>query len=1239
MKTSGKIGAGIITMILLGSMLILPMMSALPLNIQSKETKLSFAESILEEKQFIIDEKEMPADLERYEGDHVIVPNDELDTQQALISNQNDIGYNVDAGNKIVGSLNIYIGEPIDDKPGRGRTGTLEPDNNDDQDWYRFMVCEGQTIQTSVASSQGYTAELYDINAEAIGTSYTAQETGMYFVKVYANEGAGNGAYTLNLALSGQNDAGTGDDAGDSYSGATTISPGSYVGYMDSTDVEDWYKFQVNSNQGIFVHVEPLEKSDYDIHLYNPSGELVHSAQYYGEDDLEFPADASGTWTIKLDIFPGWDTSKYPEDYFLYGSGPYELEITLGGTAQVPEEPNDQPEIIPVAQTFIVNDDPTSTKDEYGYLAAVPAANFVENGQRYVSPIVYQGVDTITNWYGTVDDTTQYLLDDWDTYLSRHGSVAEEYIVDPDPVKAASTIATTHWSTASTAVLAMDGSTLQDTAEIILEQTSTLHSSTEMTSVSPTQLRDIGTLYAYPLYLGNSWGAIGIHGLGENFGGDVGVITSRYESLMSDWWPYGPDYESGNDTDIYFPIIHAGIWMPFTTITNNLEEMKIFKVPGDRFSLSVGDTDSSLSVTVTTDEPSYLRVYLIDPDGNIRRPSIPHWNGGEINPIHYWNGGHWEEIGSDDWRSLIPVADTTHTVEVHHPMAGKWTAIVVPQSVDTADVSVSYQIKGELRKHNPERIATALSAANAAVIASAIHAPLLYVTSDTIPGETSAALNQLGVSEIIFVNIDDVSSASPSGTVTTYQTMQEVVDAIQVMETSENYITITSLATGDGYFAPAGMIAAYHTSPVLSIGEAPTAYDTIDKLVTWEEYAGDYYHGCRSTGHLPLMDHPFNLGEFIRSVLQGEFPHPGFDLMLRWYSKIYDDMYSLIQTYGLDADGKEAFMFVSPRDTDIRSHICRVLMGNNSFAGQIPVETTAFSSALICRNILYPALIYANPGRDVTSTVIMNHWEGYDWTTNDGQTHTSVVTKKLKEYFSSHGRFFDGHTIWDNILEQYNEGASVIYHTSHGTGGSGICCMYRNVQEQFPPMELNHENLRDFDWWDSWRAYYYDNMKTSTPREEGRVWFNSEEPNLYDIVHFKWCDQLFENLHSQINLWQSCTTGAHFGPMIYLEHGAVLWYGNANTGRSPQSDMFDYWWFEDFLVKGLPIGEAHSKYVWLHDRDYTTGDPTSIYGVSSMDLGDRYGDGEGLVNTWVIFGDPLLQIYSPQWTEPVPQTL
>ncbi|MFE3845605.1 hypothetical protein ACFL1L_01930 [Thermoplasmatota archaeon] len=1181
------------------------------------------------------------------ENDPYILPEDYLDNikQTTLDDFVNDMGYNTDAGNRLQRSLSIYPGERIDNTPGRTMTGDLDPDIGDTEDWYKFYACEGQGIQVSIAASQSYDIELQNTEGIAVGKTYAADATGVYFAKVFANEGASVGSYTISVSINGQNDANTGSDSGDDINSATSISEGEYVGYMDINDVEDWYSFSVNSGQGISFYIEPMDKTDYDLHLYDPDGIHVHSEQYYGEDTMEYPADKTGNWKIKIDMFPGWDEDKWPDNYFLYGSGPYEFSLDIGGSFEMPSDPLPQPDIVPIAKTIIINDDPDSNKDEYGYIAAVPASNYIDAGQRYASPIIYNGVDDLTNWFGTIDDTTQYLIDDWTTYLDRHSLTADEYVLDDDPIQAAADIAQKYWENSNTAVLTCDGSEFTDDINAIIDDDFSFSSSPDISTYTADELKEFNGVPAMPMYIGSQWGVIHMIARGEGFGGDTGLLTPRYEEVGFDNWPHPYD-ALGPDYDTWYPISEPGVWIPELTDDSGLEELEIILYPGDRYNIPVDTTECSIEVNVHTDQEDYLIAYLIDPLGNVRRPTLPEWNGGEIKPLHWWNGGHWEH-NFDEYRYWIVDPHTDFSFDMHYPMTGDWSLIIVPYFDHPdlyAEFDGEYHLTANIRNHNPDRVNAGISAANAAVIASSKHAPLLYVAKDSIPTETANALSSLGVNEIIFVNLNDVSSASPTGTVTEYNTMQEIVDTIKDNTFSENYITITSTGTGDGFFAPSAMIAAYHTSPVLNINEAAEGYDLIDKLVKWEEIAGaaDFYHGCRTMGHLPSMLEPTNIQnppsliDLIVYFLTNnqELPPIGLDLKLQWYSGVYQSIYSMIDSYGLDLNGKEGYMFVAPRDTDIASHMSRVFMGNNSYAGHIMFDTPAMDAAQISRSILYPAIIFANNGRDVTSAVMMNHWEDNPWTTNDGVQHNNEVTRRVKQYYSSLGRTFEGHTIWDNLLERSNEGASVVWHCSHGTGGSALCMMYENVEEQFPLAELTHEHLKDFDWWDAWRAYYYDDSTTKTPRNNGRVWFNAvDDPynNLYDPIHFKWVDQLFENLHSQINLWMSCTTSHNFGPEIYLEHGCVLYYGNSNTGRSPQTDFQDSTWFEDFLVNGRSIGEAQTEILWNFDRDYTTLDPTSIYGESTTTDG-------GLVNTWVIFGDPALQLYNPTWYEPTPIT-
>jgi len=101
---------------------------------------------------------------------------------------------------------------------------------------------------------------------------------------------------------------------------------------------------------------------------------------------------------------------------------------------------------------------------------------------------------------------------------------------------------------------------------------------------------------------------------------------------------------------------------------------------------------------------------------------------------------------------------------------------------------------------------------------------------------------------------------------------------------------------------------------------------------------------------------------------------------------------------------EEAYMFVAPRDTDIRDPISHAMTGNMSYAGHIPTETPAFSSAVVVRAILYPAIIYSNPGRDVTTSQLMNYPDGYTWRANDGNGYPNLASRELKEIFSSKGR-------------------------------------------------------------------------------------------------------------------------------------------------------------------------------------------------------------------------------------------
>jgi len=152
----------------------------------------------------------------------------------------------------------------------------------------------------------------------------TASEYGYFYIKVY--QYSGSGIYSMTVTVTGgttQNDMGTGTDAGNSLSAATTIPAGTGTGYLDSTDTDDYYKVDVSSGQTIEVSLTPPSGSDFDLELYDPGQFWIASSTLGGSqtDTVTQTATSSGYFYIHV--------------YQWSGSGIYSLTVTVaGGTTQ-----------------------------------------------------------------------------------------------------------------------------------------------------------------------------------------------------------------------------------------------------------------------------------------------------------------------------------------------------------------------------------------------------------------------------------------------------------------------------------------------------------------------------------------------------------------------------------------------------------------------------------------------------------------------------------------------------------------------------------------------------------------------------------------------------------------------------------------------------------------------------------------------------------------------------------------
>jgi hypothetical protein len=223
---------------------------------------------------------------------------------------QNDMGTGTDAGNSLGAATTIQAG-----------SGTGYLDSTDTDDYYKVSVSSGQTISVSMTPPSGsdFDLKLYDPNQSQVASSslggsqtdtvtYTAIFSGYYYICV--NLWSGSSIYSMTVTVTGgttQNDANSGQDAGNSFAQALAIGAGSYTGFVDSTDTDDYYKVNLSSGQTIEVYLTPPSGSDFDLYLYDPNQTLLDSSTLSGSqtDTVSYVAITSGGYYVRVKRWSG----------------------------------------------------------------------------------------------------------------------------------------------------------------------------------------------------------------------------------------------------------------------------------------------------------------------------------------------------------------------------------------------------------------------------------------------------------------------------------------------------------------------------------------------------------------------------------------------------------------------------------------------------------------------------------------------------------------------------------------------------------------------------------------------------------------------------------------------------------------------------------------------------------------------------------------------------------------------
>jgi len=283
-------------------------------------------------------------------------------------------------------------------------------------------------------------------------------------------------------------------------------------------------------------------------------------------------------------------------------------------------------------------------------------------------------------------------------------------------------------------------------------------------------------------------------------------------------------------------------------------------------------------------------------------------------------------------------------------------------SLDDVSISTEFTIEYNWQQNfTREESECFVSATNGAVLASALNAPLLYMSPSEITDATKDVLYKLGVENIYLVNIgnrlsDDMQQELDAIALVTaeYQEPKAIYDAIRDTTGGDDIIFTTIDSWTYWYVAemkpageypaalfvgPATYIAAQHGSPVLIVDQHPRLSQAI-------AYHTDFWN---------------------KHANQRVFFEPAAGSMVLSGMQVYDFLeeydFGKIEEGGSAEQIKETIITVAGQ-YDIGTPWDRVFTGA-AYPGRFfgsPVDTAYW----ISRNVFYPQLIFQNPAATET---------------------------------------------------------------------------------------------------------------------------------------------------------------------------------------------------------------------------------------------------------------------------------
>ena len=847
-----------------------------------------------------------------------------------------------------------------------------------------------------------------------------------------------------------------------------------------------------------------------------------------------------------------------------------------------------QDEVTPLRRATFVASNPESLVDDFAFMAAVPTSTFAYGGHTYVSPLVYY----------TESESERWLIDDWVEYLGPDGGVSQAVIVGDmqessvlnlqqvlgsivypriegnSSAEIAAKLALMDWRTSDVAVFAIANDTL-GLPRVVTGSVS----HTFVNNPTTTQTQSVSVSTKDPVYVpftppsGAGW----LEG-SFNWTGDeifTHVLLDPYDAPV-DYSVIAQTYMErlvSNPVPLYFwvPKSADGEWNVIlrpVSITDTISvDCEIKYHAGFTQAISVPSSARWLNVTIDWNNAATdLNLALIDPAGRL---------------------GQWAPAGS------ILSNPGRESISLPYPMAGNWTAVVawMDSTTESNDVLLSWSVVSL-----PESLQAYLeSAANGAVLASLLNAPLLYVTDDTVPEVTQWAVDRLGVNVSFLVDPNNIHSSTLTDALGLFSFVQDlnnyplVSSWIKAVSGRSDVVVTVPTGTGNELFAPAALSGAVHGAPVFSLcGDDNTLTTRAEE--TWAPYLVG-----------PEID-VYITSRYTTRTENG------------WYDERIPNRYSMAESAdafqqfledrnAFNATSSQSVVIVSPVD-NIKVSFDRSLQCHFS-PGRIPATESPAASVMISRAALHRFIFRTADSANQALLTMYAYTDGATYPDNYLNSHVIQQYDDSVSALESAGFTIASHVGYSEVFSVLSSQPGFWSMSTHGT----ITRLPTDPPER--PGGLGIFSMRDAD-----APYGFEvsvaerESTTDSDQIVNPVAFQAEAVH-HVMKTTGELEQAIGSLGSPIVILTACLLGGSELPLMLMEHGAV------SVIASPRTVYF------------LPAGLVCVLMTQAIAAGNTTGSAlTESLKTVSYDYSDPpSGDPRDYANQHVLFGDPEIRLY------------